>query len=89
VNSRQFSLQSFIRHITNTIVEDFVIDPTGPLKRLSAAYVYSLKPEEVDRLGRESRDIVEERRLLDRRIKTLWDARNAARTVPIKTGNSV
>lgn len=66
-----------------------MIDPIGPLKRLSATYIYSLPPDEVDRLGRESRDVVEERLLLDRRIKTLRDARNAARTVPIKTGNSV
>ncbi|KAK4443144.1 P-loop containing nucleoside triphosphate hydrolase protein [Podospora aff. communis PSN243] len=79
----QFSLQSFIRHITNTIVEDFVIDPIGPLKKLSAAYVYSLPPEEVDRLGQESRDVVEERLRLDRRIATLRGARNAARMVPI------
>ncbi|KAK0748920.1 P-loop containing nucleoside triphosphate hydrolase protein [Schizothecium vesticola] len=85
----EFSLQSFIRHITNTIVEDFVIDPTGPLKRLSATYIYSLPPGEVDRLGQESKDVVEERLLLDRRIKTLRDARNAARTVPVKTGSSV
>jgi hypothetical protein len=76
-------LQSFIRHITNTIIEDFVIDPLGPLKILSAAYVYSLQPEEVERLGRESRDVVEERLRLDRRIATLRNARNAACTVPI------
>ena len=82
-------MQSFIRHVTNTIVEDFVIDSTGPLKRLSATYIYSLPPDEVDRLGRESKDVVEERLLLGRRINTLRDAQNAARTVPVKTGNFI
>ena len=56
---------------------------------MSATYIYSLPPGEVDRLGQESKDVVEERLLLDRRIKTLRDARNAARTVPVKTGSSV
>ena len=66
-----------------------MIDPRGPLKRLSATYIYSLPPGEVDRLGQESKDVVEERLILGRRINTLRDAQNAARTVPFKTGNSI
>lgn len=74
-----FALQSFIHHINNTIVEDFVTDPQGPLRGLSAKFVYGLSDDEVDRLGSESRDVVEERRRLHGQIQTLLAAQETAR----------
>ncbi|OAR03062.1 hypothetical protein LLEC1_04715 [Akanthomyces lecanii] len=76
----EFSLQSFIRYVTNTIVEDFVTDLTGPLYGLSTSYMYSLSEAEVDRLGGESRDVVEERELLHSHIETLRSVEKTART---------
>jgi len=63
--------------------------PCRPAEKLSVTYAYSLSPDEVDRLGRENRDVIEERLLLDRRIQTLRGALNAAQIVPLKTGSAV
>ncbi|KAL1889653.1 hypothetical protein Sste5346_008772 [Sporothrix stenoceras] len=74
-----FALQSFIHHVNNTIVEDFVTDPAGPLRGLSAKFVYALSDDEVDRLGGESRDDIENRQRLHDRIQKLLAAQETAR----------
>ncbi|CAK7206820.1 hypothetical protein SEUCBS139899_009626 [Sporothrix eucalyptigena] len=75
----QFSLQAFIHHVTNTIVEDFVTDPDGPLLGFSAKFIYSLPDTDIDRLGGESHETVDQRRRLDDRIRTLREAQQTAR----------
>jgi hypothetical protein len=80
-------LESFIRHVTNTLVEDFVTDPEGPMLGLSTDYINKLLPDEVDRLGCENRDIVEQRLQLDSRIKVLRTAEGTARTALAKTSH--
>ncbi|TQW07602.1 dynamin gtpase [Cordyceps javanica] len=76
----QSSLQSFIRHVTKTIVDGFVIDKDGPLFGLSPNYMYSLDEAEVNRLGGENREVVEEREKLSSRIATLRSVEKTART---------
>ncbi|XWW95318.1 hypothetical protein V2A60_003276 [Cordyceps javanica] len=76
----QSSLQSFIRHVTKTIVDGFVIDKDGALFGLSPNYMYSLDEAEVNRLGGENRELVEERERLSSRIATLRSVEKTART---------
>lgn len=74
-----FALEAFIRHVNNTIIEDFVLDPAGSLRGLSAEHVYALPDSEVDRLGSESRKVLDDRRQLGETIETLRLARQTAR----------
>ena len=63
------------------------MDPEGPLKGLSRGYIGSLSAEDVDRLGRESTEVVEERERFELRINTLVAAESAARTAMARTGS--
>ena len=63
------------------------MDPEGPLKGLSMGYIYGLPAEDVDRLGRESREVIEERERFELRIKTLMTAESAAREAMARTSS--
>ncbi|KAK3180847.1 hypothetical protein K4F52_007805 [Lecanicillium sp. MT-2017a] len=76
-DGRQVSLNAFIRHVTNDIIEGFVRDPRNPLRRFSSDYMYSLSEADVRRLGAESSEVSKERENLTKRIGTLksvWEA---------------
>ena len=60
-------------------------DPNGPLRGFSTKFIYELPNDEVDRLGCESRDVVEKRQLLNERIGTLKAAQETAREAMDKT----
>lgn len=75
----KFSLQHFIRCVTNTIIEDFATDNSGTLYGFSSDYIYGLDEADVDRLGSESRDVLEERELLRSHIETLLGVEKTAR----------
>ncbi|KAF4335143.1 RBTMx2 [Fusarium beomiforme] len=49
----EISLESFIRHVTQTIVEGFVMDKDGPLSKLTTEYVLRLSKKEVSEITRE------------------------------------
>jgi len=63
------------------------MDPEGPLKGLSMGYIYGLPAEDIDRLGRESREVVEERERVEHSIRTLVAAEGAARTAMARTSS--
>jgi len=62
-------------------------DSEGPLKGLSLEYIYSLPTDEVERLGKESREVIEERLRLETRIKTLQIAEKAAQRATATTSS--
>lgn len=68
-------------------MEDFVIDPNGVLFGLSSAYIQSLASSEIDRLGGESREVVEEREMLRVRIDTLQSAEQTARLAMLRASS--
>lgn len=55
-------------------------DASGSLKGLCSSYMYGLSEADVDRLGGENRDVVQERELLRSRIETLRSVEMTART---------
>ncbi len=86
-NMDQFSLQAFIRHIVNTVIEDFLEDPNGPLKCLTRKFVEQLPGDDVDRLGQENSEVIETRLQLDGRINTLRTAEKVARAAMSSTAS--
>lgn len=68
-------------------MEDFVIDPNGVLFGLSSAYIQALASSEIDRLGGESREVVEEREMLRVRIETLQSAEQTARLAMLRASS--
>lgn len=75
----QISLEGFIRHITQTIVENFVMHKDGPLRGLSAEYILSLSKEEVEEMAREDDVTMRRRDELRMDIEQLQRAQAIAR----------
>lgn len=55
-----------------------MIDPAGPLKGFTGDFIDRLPNEEVERLGGESSEVIEERKLVGHKIKTLKAAQKTA-----------
>ncbi|TEA16361.1 hypothetical protein C8034_v001135 [Colletotrichum sidae] len=70
----QLSLDSFIRHVTNDIVENFVTCLEGPLMGLSTDWVLALSEEEVRQLARDDDETVRKRAHYDDVIRRLEEA---------------
>ncbi|KAM0550572.1 hypothetical protein ACHAPJ_008830 [Fusarium lateritium] len=74
----KISLESFIRHITQTIVESFVMDQDGPLSKLTSEYVLDLSEKEICKMSREDNNTAETREELEKEICKLEGARKIA-----------
>ncbi|KAI6778217.1 uncharacterized protein J7T54_004112 [Emericellopsis cladophorae] len=74
----EISIGPFVRHITNTVVEDFVSNPEGPLKGLSRAWIEGLDDDKIERLACEDAEAVAQRKYLDGHIKRLEEAHEIA-----------
>jgi len=70
----QVSLESFIRHIRNIIIEGFLSNEEGPLFALSTDFILSLPEEEVKRLATENDNTVAMRERLLQDINKLSQA---------------
>ncbi|KAF5001239.1 hypothetical protein FGRMN_1182 [Fusarium graminum] len=75
----EISLKSFIRHVTHTIAEGFVMDKDGPLSKLTSDYVLGLSEKEVGEIAREDKATGEWRDQLNRDIAKLEHARQIAK----------
>ncbi|RGP62931.1 hypothetical protein FSPOR_8915 [Fusarium sporotrichioides] len=75
----EISLQSFIRHITQTIVEGFIMDKDGPLSKLTTDYVLGLSEKDVGKITKEDKTTGELREQLKRDIAKLEGARDIAK----------
>ncbi|KAJ4022687.1 hypothetical protein NW766_001734 [Fusarium irregulare] len=64
-------LESFISHVTQTIVEGFVMDKNGPLSKMTTEYVLSLPKQEVSDMTKEDKTAGQLRVQLNRHIKDL------------------
>ncbi|KAF4448033.1 hypothetical protein F53441_8508 [Fusarium austroafricanum] len=76
----EISLESFIRHVTQTIVEGFVMDKDGPLSKLMTEYVLSLSDKEVSEITREDKVTGQLREQLKSDIMKLEGAQQIAKT---------
>ncbi|KAF9776681.1 hypothetical protein IL306_005110 [Fusarium sp. DS 682] len=76
----EVSLESFIRHVTQTIVEGFVMDKNGPLSKLTTEYVLSLSEEEVGKITREDKITGQLREQLKNDIMKFEGAQEIAKT---------
>ncbi|KAI3333398.1 vacuolar sorting protein VPS1 [Ustulina deusta] len=86
----QISIESFIRHITHNIIENFVSgngQVRGPLKGLSRDWVYSLGEDEVEQLAREDGLTTSKRAELDKQIRELQTADAIAQKATEATSN--
>ena len=72
-------MRAYIRHITHTIVEDFLLDPYGPLNGLTRKYFELLPDSDIDRLGQESQELEDTRSRVEFRIQILKNAEKTAR----------
>ncbi|KAL2201895.1 P-loop containing nucleoside triphosphate hydrolase protein [Sarocladium strictum] len=68
------SLESFIRHIRNIVIEGFLSNEEGPLFALSTDFILSLSEEEVKRLATENDNTVAMRERLLQDINKLSQA---------------
>ncbi|KAF5622296.1 RBTMx2 [Fusarium sp. NRRL 52700] len=62
-------LESFISHVTQTIVEGFVMDKNGPLSKMTPEYVLSLPKQEVSDMTKEDKKAGQRRIQLNKEIK--------------------
>ncbi|KAJ3547068.1 hypothetical protein NM208_g1701 [Fusarium decemcellulare] len=76
----EIALESFIRHVSQTIVEGFVMDKDGPLSKLTSEYVLGLSEEEVKEISREDGATAEMREQLKADIAKLQGAQQIAQT---------
>ncbi|KAI1426138.1 vacuolar sorting protein VPS1 [Xylaria sp. FL1777] len=86
----QICIESFVRHITHNIIENFVSgngEVRGPLKGLSRDWIYSLTEDEVERLAREDDLTISKRAELDKQISELQTADSIAQRATEATGN--
>ncbi|KAF4983038.1 hypothetical protein FZEAL_1463 [Fusarium zealandicum] len=70
----KITMETFIRTITHSVVEDFISDENGPLKRLSSNWVLGLGEEELDALCREEEVTIMRRVELQSEIEKLEGA---------------
>nr|RBQ86018.1 hypothetical protein FVER53263_20823 [Fusarium verticillioides] len=78
------SLESFISHVTQTIVEGFVMDKNGPLSKMTTEYVLSLSKQEVSDMTKEDKTAGQLRVQLNREIKDLESDQEIAKEARIK-----
>ncbi|KAF4998937.1 hypothetical protein FDECE_11651 [Fusarium decemcellulare] len=76
--------ESFIRHVSQTIVEGFVMDKDGPLSKLTSEYVLGLSEEEVKEISREDGATSEMREKLKADIAKLQGAQQIAQAARVK-----
>ncbi|KAF4944695.1 hypothetical protein FGADI_12517 [Fusarium gaditjirri] len=77
-------LESFISHVTQTIVEGFVMDRDGPLSKMTTEYVLSLSKQEVSVMTREDKKTGQRREQLNRDIQELEGAQEIAKEARAK-----
>ncbi|KAF5231066.1 hypothetical protein FANTH_13546 [Fusarium anthophilum] len=77
-------LESFISHVTQTIVEGFVMDKNGPLSKMTTEYVLSLPKQEVSDMTKEDKTAGQQRVQLNRDIKGLESDQEIAKEARIK-----
>ncbi|KAF5711608.1 RBTMx2 [Fusarium mundagurra] len=77
-------LESFISHVTQTIVEGFVMDKNGPLSKMTTEYVLSLPKQEVSDMTKEDKTAGQLRVQLNREIKDLESDQEIAKEARIK-----
>lgn len=70
----QITLDAFIPHMNETIVDRFVNNKNSPLKSLTNDWVLRLSDEDLDTLCREDERIVERRSVLRSEIERLQGA---------------
>ncbi|KAF5654933.1 vacuolar sorting VPS1 [Fusarium heterosporum] len=75
----EITLESFIRHVTQTIAEGFVMDKDGPLSKLNSDYVFGLSEREVGEIAREDKDVGVQRDQLNRDLAKLEEAQQIAK----------
>ncbi|EGU84218.1 hypothetical protein FOXB_05264, partial [Fusarium oxysporum f. sp. conglutinans Fo5176] len=73
------SLESFISHVTQTIVEGFVMDKDGPLSKMTTEYVLGLPKQEVSDITKEDKKTGQLREQLNSDIKKLEGAQEIAK----------
>ncbi|EWZ34183.1 hypothetical protein FOZG_12186 [Fusarium oxysporum Fo47] len=78
------SLESFISHVTQTIVEGFVMDKDGPLIKMTTEYVLGLPRQEVSDITKEDKKTGQLREQLNSDIKKLEGAQEIAKDVRVK-----
>ncbi|KAK2686021.1 hypothetical protein QWA68_015058 [Fusarium oxysporum] len=78
------SLESFISHVTQTIVEGFVMDKDGPLSKMTTEYVLSLPKQEVSDITKEDETTGQLREQLNSDIKKLEGAQEIAKDARVK-----
>ncbi|KAF4498234.1 RBTMx2 [Fusarium agapanthi] len=78
------SLESFISHVTQTIVEGFVMDKNGPLSKMTTEYVLSLPKQEVSDMTKEDKTAGQLRVQLNRDIKDLESDQEIAKEARVK-----
>ncbi|KAF5557996.1 RBTMx2 [Fusarium napiforme] len=78
------SLESFISHVTQTIVEGFVMDKNGPLSKMTTEYVLSLPQQEVSDMTKEDKTAGQLRVQLNREIRDLECDQEIAKEARIK-----
>ncbi|KAI1825615.1 vacuolar sorting protein VPS1 [Xylaria intraflava] len=88
----QIAIESFVRHVTNHIIEGFVSGcsknhPKGPLRGLTRDWVYSLSDDEVADLAREDDETIAKRARLDEKIRELHTADVIAQRATEATSN--
>lgn len=71
-------MESFIRHVTNSIIEAFVSHKDGPLRGLNLQYILSLSEDEVLQIAREDEAVIAKREKLVDDVKKLQGARSIA-----------
>ncbi|CCT71827.1 related to RBTMx2 protein [Fusarium fujikuroi] len=67
----RISLESFVSHVTQTIMEGFIMDKDGPLSKMTTEYVLSLPKQEVSDMTKEDKTARQLRVQLNREIKGL------------------
>ncbi|KAH7259113.1 P-loop containing nucleoside triphosphate hydrolase protein [Fusarium redolens] len=75
----EISLESFIRHVTQAIVEGFIMNKDGPLSKLTTEYVLNLPEEEVSEITKEDKITGQQREQLKSDIKELEGAKQIAK----------
>ncbi|KAM5364573.1 hypothetical protein ACJA88_013011 [Fusarium oxysporum] len=78
------SLESFNSHVTQTIVEGFVMDKDGPLIKMTTEYVLGLPRQEVSDITKEDKKTGQLREQLNSDIKKLEGAQEIAKDVRVK-----
>ncbi|KAI6753918.1 hypothetical protein HG530_013094 [Fusarium avenaceum] len=75
----EISLESFTRHVSQTITESFVMDKDGPLSKLTSDYVFQLSEAEIREITREDKTTGELRDQVKGEITALKDAQEIAK----------